>query len=280
MMNFFILIRSIDHVRPYTIRAIRQTYSKLKACISKIDVKYAIDDRVYNTDLHTRPITFIKPGESKDTYVCSSLRVYDLSMPAVDNQGYRQFTASNLTDGRFLFAIDAVVVVNGFTLVFDRIGILHVCYQGKSPIQKEIGYVGIKNASGISNKSKNSAELIDGSVYYLKGTEYDLDCMDIDHLPESPGIPNIKTKIIFSGIKSFAYHAKAKCFYVVDISGKNVHKINSHGVIISSAKIDTKYEDSQFMALRNRCLVVSDGGNTRKCLISLYTTGLSLVTSI
>ena len=121
-MNEYILIKSIDHLMQSSRKSISHLFKKLKQGISAIEAKNMIDIEPNNLDLRLKSISFIMPGTTKDTYVCGSQIVYDVSQP--DDTGLRQITKSKLIDSTTPSIIDAILNVGDYTVIFFMSGLM------------------------------------------------------------------------------------------------------------------------------------------------------------
>ena len=133
-MNEYILIKSIDHLMQSSRQSISHLFKRLKQGMSAIEAKNMINIEANNLDLSLMSISFIMPGTTKDTYVCGSQIVYDLSQP--DDQGLRQITKSNLIDTSTPSIIDAILNVGDYTVIFTVKGLMSVFQDGNKLIEK------------------------------------------------------------------------------------------------------------------------------------------------
>ena len=271
-MNEFILIKSIDHIVPSSRQSNSRLYKKLKRGVAAIEAKNALDIDTNNVDLSLKPISYIMPGTTKDSYVCGSLIVYDVSQP--DDRGLRQITKSSLIDTSTPSNIDAILNVGEYTVIFIVSGQMSVFQDGSKLIEKNVEYAGGSMTKIDIVRSKNRAELIDGVVYYLKGKRYELEAMVIDFKLYAEGI---KTKTIIKDIQSFSYHAMSKVFYCMYSNGKHILKITRLGKVLKYTKIKTEFNEASCVALKNRLVVVSDGGEVREGEILLLTLNLKMI---
>ena len=271
-MNEFILIKSIDHIVQSSRQSISQLYKKLKRGIAAIEAKNLLDINSNTLDLTLKPISCIMPGTTKDTYLCGSLIVYDVSQP--DDRGLRQMTNSNLISTRMPSIIDSILNVGDYTVIFTVSGLMSVFQDGNKLIQKNVEYAGGSMAKIDIVRSKNRAELIDGVVYYLKGKGYELEAMVIDFKLYAKGI---KTETIIEDIQSFSYHAMSKVFYCMHSKGKHILKITRLGKVLKCTEVETEFNEASCVALKNRLVVVSDGREVRGGEIFLLTLNLRLI---
>ena len=212
------------------------------------------------------------PGTTKDTYVCGSLIVFNVSQP--NNRGLRRISKSKLIDTSTLSIIDAILNVGKYSVIFIVSGQMSVFQDGNKLIEIDVEYAGGNMTKIDIVRSKNRAELIDGVVYYLKGKRYELQAMVIDFKLYAEGI---KTKTIIKDVQSFSYHAMSKVFYCMYSNGKHILKITRLGKVLKYTKIKTQYNEASCVALKNRLVVVSDGGEVREGEILLLTLNLKLI---